>query len=107
MDIQNHDALVAGWDREIGIAQRELAAAGLANPKSVKQKQQFLKRILPIEILVDWPVTPGGALSTDGDTLLALEDFPAAKALATFTRLSSYRANFGPSLRGQLIDGCL
>ena len=107
LDVINHDALIAEWDRDIDAARRELAAAGLSNPQSTKQKQRFLERVLPVDLLVDWPLTPGGALSTESEALLKLENIPAAKALATFTRRSSYRSNFGPPLRELLIEGHL
>ena len=107
LDIDAHDALVARWTTEIEVARRELAAAGLANPNSTKQKQQYLERVLPMDLLADWPPTPTGKLKTDSDTLLGVENVPTAKALAAYSRLSSYVANFGPKLRNLLVDGHL
>lgn len=107
LNIAAHDALVASWTTEIEVARRELAAAGLANPNSSKQKQQYLEQVLPMDLLADWPPTPTGKLKTDSETLLGVENVPTAKALATYSRLSSYVANFGPKLRNLLIDGHL
>ena len=84
LDIAAHASLIARWDTEIEEARRELAAAGLANPNSTKQRQQYLERVLPIELLVDWPTTPTGQLATDSDTLLMAEHVPTARALATY-----------------------
>ena len=107
LDIAAHASLIARWDTEIEEARRELAAAGLANPNSTKQRQQYLERVLPVELLVDWPTTPTGQLATDSDTLLMAEHVPTARALATYGRLSSTHANFGPKLRELLIEGHL
>jgi DNA polymerase I len=107
LDIAAHDALVASWRTDIEAARRELVAAGLTNPNSSKQKQQYLERVLPLDLLADWPTTPTGQLKTEGDTLLAVENVPTAKALAAYSRLSSCVANFGSKLRNLLIDGHL
>jgi DNA polymerase-1 len=107
LDVDKHAALVTKWTREVEEARRELAQAGLTNPNSTIQKQQYLERVLPTELLAEWPTTPSGRLSTDADTLLKLTDVPAAAALATFSKRSSYLANFGGKLTGQLIDGLL
>ena len=107
LDVLGHAELVASWEAEMEAARAELAAAGLMNPNSTLQKQQYLERVLPTAILPDWPTTPRGMLRTDADTLLKLEGVPAASALATFSRRSSYLSNFGPKLTEQLIDGFL
>lgn len=107
LDTAAHAPLIARWDTEIEEARRELAAAGLANPNSTKQRQQYLERVLPVELLVDWRTTPTGQLATDSDTLLMAEHVPMARALATHGRLSSTHANFGPKLRELLIEGHL
>ena len=107
LDVAAHDALVGAWDSEIEAARRELVEAGLANPNSTKQKQAYLERVLPVELLVDWPTTPTGQLATDGKTLLLAVQIPTARALASYTRWSSQRANFGRKLRDRLIGGHL
>ena len=104
LDTVAHASLIARWDTEIKEARCELAAAGLDNPSSTKQRQQYLERVLPVELLVDWPTTPTGQLATDSDTLLVAEHVPMARALATHRRLSSTHANFGPKLRELLIE---
>ena len=107
LDVLGHATLVASWEAEVEAARAELAAAGLTIPNSTRQKQQYLESVLPTDMLPDWPTTPSGKLSTDADTLLKLVGVPAAAALATFSRRSSYLSNFGPKLTDQLIDGFL
>ena len=107
LDVAAHEALVGAWDREIEAARWELVEAGLANPNSTKQKQAYLERVLPVELLVDWPTTPTGQLATDGKTLLLAVQIPTTRALASYTRWSSQRANFGLKLRDRLIGGHL
>ena len=107
LDVAAHEALVGAWDSEIEAARRELVEAGLANPNSTKQKQAYLERVLPVELLVDWPTTPTGQLATDGKTLLLAVQIPTARAMASYTRWSSQRANFGLKLRDRLIGGHL
>lgn len=106
-DATGHTTVVADWEREEQAARQTLADLGLANPASVKQKQQWLQNNLSFDDLVDWPPTESGNLSTASDVLERAIHVPGALPLAKWSQVSTRLANFGNKLSGLLIGGCL
>jgi DNA polymerase I-like protein with 3'-5' exonuclease and polymerase domains len=106
-DATGHAAVVADWEREERVARQTLADLGLANPASVKQKQQWLHKNLSVDDLVDWPPTESGNLSTASDVLERAIHIPGALPLAKWSQVSTRLANFGSKLSDMLIEGCL
>lgn len=106
-DMAGHAEVVASWQREEQAARHTLAALGLTDPASVKQKQQWLGACLSVEELIDWPQTESGNLSTSADVLERALTVPGAAPLARWSQVSTRQANFGPALADKVINGCL
>ena len=106
-DLSAHAKVVADWEHDEQAARQTLADHGLANPASVKQKQQWIHENLSVEDLIDWPQTENGNLSTASDTLERALHIPGAGPLAQWSQLSTRLANFGTKLANMTVDSCL
>jgi DNA polymerase I len=103
-DEEHHSRLIAGWGQARDQAR---AQVDIENPNSVKQKQDWLTRVLSDDEVLAWPLTDKGNLSTSREALENAQHIPAAKPLAEYTTISSRLSNFGAKLQAQLIGGRL
>ena len=103
-DEEHHSKLIAGWEQARDQAR---AQVDIENPNSVKQKQEWLTRVLSDDEMLDWPLTDKGNLSTSREALENAQHILAAKPLAEYATISSRLSNFGAKLQAQLIDGRL
>jgi DNA polymerase-1 len=94
------------WDQELTTLKAEIAKLGIMNPSSARQVATWLGGELErldasnsTNWASNWPVTPGGNLSTAAKHLRRLVDhLPAAAQLVRFSHLEQLRSNFGDKL---------
>ena len=103
-----HAKMTMHWRAMSQDLQAELTQQGLDNPQSVKAKQVWLTEMLDANVLVNWPLTATGNLSTSADVILKFgKTLPQLHTLAKFTRIASLNANFGQKLADIAVDGRL
>ena len=106
-DVDEHAKVITEWQAAEYENRQILATLGLADPASVKQKQQWLNGQLSAEEMMNWPQTNNGNLSTAADVLDQALHVPGAAPLARWSQVSTRLSNFGPKLAAKVIDGCL
>jgi DNA polymerase-1 len=94
------------WQQELGTLKDAIAKLGITNPSSARQiaswlggELERLDAINSTSLVLSWPRTPSGCLSTKAKHLRRLVDHtPVAALLVRFSQLDQLRSNFGDKL---------
>ena len=99
-DAEIHRATAKTWEEQLRNAERKTKElTGIANLNSPVQIRAWLKRTLPGKMLVRWPLTDSGRLSTEGKVLQRYaECHRGLQAIADYSKLRTLNASFGLSL---------
>jgi DNA polymerase I-like protein with 3'-5' exonuclease and polymerase domains len=99
-DTEMHRAAAKTWEERLCNAEMKAEELiGIANLNSPAQIEAWLKRTLPSKMLVQWPRTGGGRLSTEGKVLQRYTQcHPGLQAIAEYSKLRTLNTSFGLSL---------
>jgi DNA polymerase-1 len=105
VDHEAHAALADRWERKLAEAtDRVQELTGIENPRSSPQIQQWLRSIVPPDLIYAWPQTAKGQLSTQSRHLRRVSaTHPGFTALADHHKLAALVSTFGKPLLAHII----